>query len=55
MPGQYLAWSVDAPATGDYALTFRYANGGYESKRKLSVNGAPFNQTFIFPATAAAV
>ncbi|MBR1556087.1 MAG: carbohydrate-binding protein, partial [Oscillospiraceae bacterium] len=38
--GSYINWTVDAPAYGDYKVTFRYANGTADNRAlKITVNG----------------
>ena len=50
--GDYIQWTVQAPAAGTYVLEFRYANGGgAERPLDITVNGADAG-TAPFAATA---
>jgi mannose/cellobiose epimerase-like protein (N-acyl-D-glucosamine 2-epimerase family) len=50
--GDYVQWSVDAPAAGPYRLSFRYANGGSSDRPlDLSVNGALLQPRVSFGPT----
>lgn len=54
--GSSLTWTVNAPADGNYKVTFRYANGGSADDARpvqLSVNGASEALTVSFPYTEA--
>ncbi|UWE10599.1 CBM35 domain-containing protein [Actinacidiphila bryophytorum] len=51
--GDYVEWSVQAPAAGTYTLQFRYANGTFTDRPlAVSVNGAAAT-ALSFPSTAA--
>ncbi|MFI1092569.1 CBM35 domain-containing protein [Streptomyces sp. NPDC020917] len=48
--GDYVEWTVDAPAAGTYTLQFRYANASADRPLAISVNGgAP--SSLSFPST----
>lgn len=52
--GSALTWTVDAPADGNYKVTFRYANGGSADDLRtlqISVNGASESVRVGFPYT----
>lgn len=49
--GDYVEWTVDAPATGTYTLQFRYANASFTDRPlAISVNGAD-SGNLSFPST----
>ncbi|MBD0739348.1 CBM35 domain-containing protein [Streptomyces sp. CBMA29] len=49
--GDYVQWTVQAPAAGSYTLTFRYANATFNDRPLgISVNGAAA-RNLSFPAT----
>jgi hypothetical protein len=51
--GDYVEWTVDAPAAGTCTLQFRYANGSFTDRPlAISVNGGDAG-TLSFPSTAA--
>lgn len=48
----YVEWTVDAPVTGTYSLSFRYANGGSADRpMAIAVNGATAVASLSFPVT----
>jgi hypothetical protein len=49
--GDYVEWTVQAPAAGTYTLQFRYSNGGFGDRPlAITVNGGAA-QTLSFPST----
>jgi PA14 domain-containing protein/Big-like domain-containing protein/carbohydrate binding protein with CBM6 domain/fibronectin type III domain protein/strictosidine synthase-like protein len=50
--GDYIEWTVSAPAAGSYILDFRYGNGGTTNRPlELRVNGGVVNPSLAFPST----
>jgi large repetitive protein len=50
--GDYIEWTVDAPVSGLYDLSWRYANGETSSRPlKFDVNGVTINSSLNFPST----
>jgi uncharacterized protein YkwD len=50
--GDYIEWTVNAPAAGSFLLQFRYANGGTTNRPlKLQVNGAVVAASLSFSPT----
>jgi hypothetical protein len=50
--GDYVEFAVNAPSAGNYALDFRYANGGTADRPlELKVNGTAANARLSFPPT----
>jgi hypothetical protein len=50
--GDFVEWTVTAPAAGDHLLTFRYANGSTSSRPlAIAVNGAVVQAGLAFPGT----
>jgi len=53
-PGGYLEWTVDVPASGEYALQFRYGNGSAENRAaEVKVNGNVVETNLAFNPTGA--
>ncbi|MBR3269037.1 MAG: carbohydrate-binding protein [Oscillospiraceae bacterium] len=52
--GSYVNWTVDVPADGNYAVTFRYANGGDANDSRtcrVTVNGGSESVSVDYPYT----
>lgn len=49
--GDFIEWAIDAPTTGTYTLTFRYALFSGERPLEVRVNGVVANGGLSFPAT----
>lgn len=51
--GSYINWTVEVPESGNYEVTFRYANGGLNDRPvNISVNGSEQYAYVNFPKTA---
>lgn len=52
--GSFVEWTVNVPSAGNYALSFRFANGGTADRpADLRVNGALVQAAQSFPSTGA--
>nr|MCR5122436.1 RICIN domain-containing protein [Ruminococcus sp.] len=52
--GSYVNWTVEVPESGDYTLTFRYANGATDSRSlKITTSGSSDTRYLDFPGTGA--
>lgn len=49
--GQSVEWTVSAPSTGTWGLSFRYANAGGSKQMQLLVDGAVVDAAFALPST----
>ncbi len=50
--GDYVEWTVNAPAAGSFSLQFRYANGGSTNRPlRLAVNGTTVTASLAFAPT----
>ena len=49
--GEFIEWTVNVPADGQYELRFGYALGAGNRPLRIDVNGATANASLAFPAT----
>ena len=50
--GQGVELDLEVPAAGSYRLSFRYAGGAGEARRRVAVNGAEVAAALVFPGTS---